>query len=139
MDQGAILSIILAITPNRYIAGIIENISKKFLSDRTNYRKMLIINNIKTNNLLFIKNKLYNYIFKNFIIYSKYLNINNKIYKFKYPILKNIRKIILFNRKKNNIIFSKLIGIKGQYLIFSNKTVINIRNFIGYIIDIIIY
>ncbi|MDE5000959.1 DUF2797 domain-containing protein, partial [Francisella tularensis] len=48
-----------------------------------------------------------------------------------YPILKYPTKVKSFNLDKDRLIDAKLIGIKGQYLIFDSG-VINIRTFSGY-------
>ncbi|WGH24718.1 MAG: DUF2797 domain-containing protein [Candidatus Shikimatogenerans bostrichidophilus] len=139
MDQGAVIAILLAKTPNRYLAGYIEYICKKLLSDRTNYRKIFIRTNIKKKSILSIKNKVSTYIINNFIKYSKYLYACNIIYKFKYPILKYINKALLLRYKNKKIIYNKLIGIKGQYLIFYDNTIVNFRNLIGHVMDLYIY
>ncbi|MDH3003766.1 MAG: DUF2797 domain-containing protein [Candidatus Shikimatogenerans sp. JK-2022] len=139
MDQGAIIAIKIAITPNRYISGLIEKICKNKINDKTNYRLMLINNNY---NLIIIK-KLINLkkkIKKNIKIFKKYLIKENIIYIFNYPI-KNINNklkinIINFNKKKK--FKNKLKGIKGQYLIFKKNKVLNIRNNIGNIFNIYI-
>lgn len=136
MDQGAVKSIIIAITPNRYLSGILENICKKFISDRTNYINMLTNNFIKKKNLIKIKKKIVNFIKKNYKRYKLFLYKNNKIYNFIYPVINYPKKINIINLKINNFIKEKLIGIKGQYLIFTNNKVINIRNHIGYSINI---
>ncbi|WGH28190.1 MAG: DUF2797 domain-containing protein [Candidatus Shikimatogenerans bostrichidophilus] len=138
MDQGAIIAIKIAQTPNRFLSGIIEKQCKKIVKDRTNFRLMLT----KKNNLikikkLIIKNKI-KIINKLLINYKKYILNNNKIYIFNYPIIqypkkKYIKNIIL---NKYKIIKNKLKGIKGQYLIFDNNLILNIRNHIGNIINI---
>ncbi|WGH25271.1 MAG: DUF2797 domain-containing protein [Candidatus Shikimatogenerans bostrichidophilus] len=140
MDQGALKAIILAITPNRYLSGIIENICKKIIPDRTNYINMLTNNFLKNINLINIKNKIFNFILKFYKKYKNYLYKNNTIYNFIYPVFKYPKKIKLFNLNySNNIIQYKLIGIKGQYLIFTNNTVLNMRKHIGYSINIKIF
>ncbi|WGH25832.1 MAG: DUF2797 domain-containing protein [Candidatus Shikimatogenerans bostrichidophilus] len=137
IDQGSIKAIKLAETPNRYISGLIENICKKKISDRTNFRRMLTNKFIKNINLKKIKNTLINLILKKSKIYKKYIINNNKIYKFIYPIIKYPKKIKILNLiKKKYIKNKKLIGIKGQYLIFKKNYVLNIRNHIGYSINI---
>lgn len=144
MDQGAIKSIILAITPNRYLAGKIEKICKKKISDRTNYINMLtnsfIIKNI---NLINIKYKIFYFILTFYYKYNIYLYKNNKITNFIYPVIKypkkNNIKIINFKNKYNKILKEKLLGIKGQYLIFTNNKVFNINNHLGYSINITIF
>lgn len=92
---------------------------------------------IKNINLKKIKNTLINLILKKSKIYKKYIINNNKIYKFIYPIIKYPKKIKILNLiKKKYIKNKKLIGIKGQYLIFKKNYVLNIRNHIGYSINI---
>lgn len=135
MDQGAIESIIIAKTPNRYLAGVIENSIKKVLPDKTYFKKMLIkkINNI---NLIKYKNIAKDFFPKNCV---NYFLINNIINKFYYPfnedflIEKNIKTI---NLKKIKDFRKKLIGIKGQYLIFDDGYVLNIRNHEGFVVKI---
>lgn len=133
MDQGAIKAIKIAETPNRFISGIIEKTCKKIINDKTNYIKMLTNNFKKNINLFKIKNLLINnYLNK----YKKYIIENNKIYTFKYPIKKYPKHIKLIKLDKLKIIKIKLKGIKGQYLIFNNNYVLNIRNHIGYNINL---
>ncbi|MDH3004553.1 MAG: DUF2797 domain-containing protein [Candidatus Shikimatogenerans sp. JK-2022] len=139
MDQGAIKAIIIAITPNRYLSGKIEKISKNFISDRTNYINMLTNNFKKDINLIKIKKKIFKFILKYYTIYKNFLYKNNKIYKFYYPVLKYpTNKIYNFSFRNNLRLKEKLIGLKGQYLIFTNKKVLNIRNHIGYYLNLYI-
>ncbi|WOX79197.1 DUF2797 domain-containing protein [Candidatus Shikimatogenerans bostrichidophilus] len=137
MDQGAIKAIIIAYTPNRYIAGVIEKIVKQYISDKTNFRIMLTNKFKKKINILKIKKKIINILIKT--NYYKYIINNNKIFYFNYPIIKypKIIKIIKLNKIKN--ITLKLKGIKGQYLIFNNNYVLNIINHIGFIFNLYIY
>ena len=57
IDQGAVEGIILAETPNRYLAGKIEIYLKKYLSDRTSWMKMLK-GDINTVDLIAKKNEV---------------------------------------------------------------------------------
>ena len=50
----------------------------------------------------------------------------------KYPLIKNLEKIKSFNIEKLKIIENELIGVKGQYLLFKNNYVLNIRKYTGY-------
>ncbi|BDT61604.1 MAG: hypothetical protein RDO_1320 [Flavobacteriales endosymbiont of Rhyzopertha dominica] len=142
IDQGAIFFLKLAKTPNRIIAGIIENKCKNLISDTTNFRKMLINNNYNNdliNQLINIKNNIIYYIINNYKKYKKYILYNNKIFNLYFPIIKYYKnKIINIKIDKIKILYNTLKGIKGQYLIFNNNIVFNIRNHIGYIIDIYI-
>ncbi|WGH27225.1 MAG: DUF2797 domain-containing protein [Candidatus Shikimatogenerans bostrichidophilus] len=137
MDQGATIAIKIAQTPNRYLSGIIEKLCKNIINDKTNFNKMLINNFNKKKFLLLIlkkKKKIKKLLINN--NYYKFFIENNKIYKFYYPIKKYPKKIKNIQLNKYKIIKSKLNGIKGQYLIFKNNNVLNIRNHMGNIIDI---
>ena len=50
----------------------------------------------------------------------------------KYPIIKNLEKIKSFNIEKFKTIKKNLIGIKGQYLMFDDNHVLNVRKYTGY-------
>jgi len=52
-----------------------------------------------------------------------------------YPVLVYPKKISSLNFKKNNNIEGRLLGIKGQYLIFDNDRVFNVRSHQGYIVQ----
>ncbi|MDH3004828.1 MAG: DUF2797 domain-containing protein, partial [Candidatus Shikimatogenerans sp. JK-2022] len=137
MNQGAIKAIKIAITPNRYLSGLIENICKKKISDKTHYIKMLTNTFNKNLNLKKIKKNILKYIYKKNKKLKIYFKKKNKIYNFIYPIIKYPNKIKLFSlNKKNYKLKNKLIGIKGQYLIFKNKTVFNINKHLGYSINL---
>lgn len=142
MDQGSIIALKLAKTPNRYLAGIIEEICKNKLLDRTNFRKMLTIN-YSNNKLFLIKKKILN--LKKYLIkkklkkFKKFIILKNKFYIFKYPFYKIKKKIKILKLDKYKIFNNKLKGIKGQYLIFKNNYILNIRSHIGYILNINIY
>ena len=41
----------------------------------------------------------------------------------------------IYDDKKNNNIEGRLLGIKGQYLIFDNDRVFNVRSHQGYIVQ----
>lgn len=131
IDQGATKAIILCTTPNRYLAGLIEVYLKQFYSDRTHWIKMLSGKFEEPDfNQCYIEAK--QYLVKNFsdyIIDSKWVNIN-------YPIESIPEKIKSFSFDKNLIYEDVLTGIKGQYLIFKNNTVLNIRKHTGYKISL---
>ena len=60
-----------------------------------------------------------------------------KIYKeINFPIIKYPDKINSLNLKKNKLYSGKLTGIKGQYLIFEDSTVFNIRSNEGLKVEI---
>ena len=54
------------------------------------------------------------------------------LYEIKYPVLEYPKKINSLSLEKTPNYKGKLMGIKGQYLIFADGTVFNIRSFEGY-------
>jgi len=133
IDQGASKAIKLCLTPNRYTAGLIEVELKKFISDKTSWQKMLK-NEIDTNtNLLEEKIKISKLLSADF---KQYVSEENTIYEFNYPVIKYPEKVKSINLDDNNVVEGKISGIKGQYLLFDDDRVINIRKYGGYFVDI---
>jgi len=134
IDQGAHEAVEILEVPNRYLAGIAEVAIKKYISDKTNWRKMLINENSTENILNYkiqAKNYLPNHLLHYFITKDKMTEIN-------FPILESPSKpeSMKLNNKKN--ITGILRGIKGQYLIFNENKVLNIRAHEGYVIKIFV-
>jgi len=136
IDQGAVKGIILAKTPNRNTAGRIEVFLKQFLADKTNWRKMLT-NNIDTSiDLQQEKSKVKKLLLQEF---QEFIYDDDTIYEINYPVIEYPQKIKSISFDKFPDFGKKLIGIKGQYLIFDDNTVLNIRKHNGYYIDIRIF
>ena len=133
IDQGASKAIAIMETPNRYLAGITEVVLKKYASDKTNWQKMLK-NDISNINLLDVKESIYQHIPKETRGY--FLSENTSIYTFDYPVIKYPKTIKSHRLEKDPIIEGKLKGIKGQYLIFEDGSVFNIRNNEGSVISL---
>lgn len=132
IDQGATQALILAQVPNRYLAGIIEVELKKHIADKTNWRKMLTENPEKIN-LNEIKNQLRNYIPKEASEY--FLEDANEVL-LRFPIEVFPEKVTSLNLKKNSSYRGILKGIKGQYLIFEDGMVFNVRSHEGFEVEI---
>jgi len=133
IDQGASSAIKLATTPNRHIAGIIEVFLKKHFTDKTNWRTMLKNEIAEHINLLNEKEKVYNLLP---IELRKYFNPENSIIEIEYPVLTFPENIKSIGFDKTPVIEGVLTGIKGQYLIFENESVLNIRKHNGYFLQI---
>lgn len=129
IDQGAVKAIKIAKTPNRNLAGLIEVDLKQYFSDKTAFQKMLKTENVLDINLKTEKNNASELLRPDL---SQYLIPESEIVEIKYPILKYPTQIISFNLDKEKSITGNLMGIKGQYLIFSNGNVLNIRKYSGY-------
>lgn len=129
IDQGAIKAIKFAETPNRHLAGLIEIDLKKYMSDKTSWQKMLK-NEVNFNvNLQEEKHKTKKLLRSDL---AKYITEDNNIFEFNYPVKKYPTKVKSINLEKEKIFTGKLVGIKGQYLIFESGHVINIRKYNGY-------
>ena len=129
IDQGAHAAITVVEVPNRYLAGITEVALKTHMTDKTNWRKMLTNNTINTD-LIIEKDRLDDFIPAEVKPY--YLENNKKVYALEYPVLQYPAKVKSLNLDKTPEYEGTLKGIKGQYLIFEDGTVFNIRGNEGY-------
>lgn len=135
VDQGAHEAIEIVEVPNRYLAGITEVALKEHVADKTNWRKMLK-NDIEDEDLIkwqerlraFIPDEVQEY----FIESNSETNIN-------FPVEKYPSTPKSLNLKKDKTYTGKLVGIKGQYLIFEDETVFNVRANEGLVVEIIIF
>lgn len=133
IDQGANRAIKIAQTPNRHIAGIIEIFLKNYISDKTNWRTMLLSNLLSNIDLISEKQKALDLLPAEL---KKYTCTDNNIVTLQYPI-ENFPDIITNTSfDKERIVEGKLTGVKGQYMYIDNTKVINIRKHSGYYIKI---
>lgn len=132
IDQGAEYAIKLAETENRYEAGLIEVALKEHLSDKTNYRKMLK-ENVAFEDLSSKKDEIIEFIPQEL---HQYILDDNQIVHLEYPIEEYPSKINSVNLKKKPEVEGVVIGIKGQYLMFDNNNVFNIRSHEGFVVDL---
>ena len=132
IDQGAWKAIRLAKTPNRFLAGQIEVALKAAMNDKTNWRHMLT-NQIESGiNLLEEKSRASQILPEEL---SEYLSPNDEILEIRYPVREYPAKVKSLGFDKMEVISGKLSGIKGQYLIFSDGSVLNIRKHNGYLVN----
>jgi len=133
IDQGAVKAIKLAKTPNRQIAGIIEVFLKKFVGDKTQWQKMLKGEVSEAIDLRVEKERLTNLLPTEL---RRYTEPDSSIVEFTYPGELATGKITSVGFDDTPEISGELCGIKGQYLIFNDGRVLNIRKYSGYFIDI---
>jgi len=129
IDQGATKAIEIVEVPNRYLAGITEVALKDYVADKTSWQKMLK-NEIVEANLIEEREKLKIHIPEEALPY--FLHNNGKITEINYPVISYPKSIKTLNLEKKHLYSGKLVGIKGQYLIFEDNTVFNVRNNEGY-------
>lgn len=133
IDQGATQAISIVEVPNRYLAGITEVVLKNHYADKTNWRKMLQ-NECVPVDLIAERMKLENLIPKEV---QEFFHLEkNDLYEMEYPVLQYPKKISSLSLDKSPNFKGKLMGIKGQYLIFEDGTVFNVRNNEGFVVRI---
>lgn len=157
IDQGATQALIIARVQSRYHAGLIEVALSEHFADKTDWRAMLkgkpeMINLkakaeelIEHNTIAEILKEKLNAMLAVKTISAEEISVEEadfypkpvidwceeSTYEFEYPVLSYLEKISSISLDKTPSFSSKLIGIKGQYLIFE-KGVLNVRNLSGY-------
>lgn len=133
IDQGAHSAIILARTPYRQLAGFIEVVLKEHFTDKTNWQKMLKNEWDPTINLAAIKQLAGSYLPEHF---KDYLMGDDEVVTISYPVLTYPAKISSTSFEKAPLIHKQLVGIRGQYFMFEEGLVLNIRKNSGYEIEL---
>ncbi len=132
IDQGAVKAIVLAVTPNRYLAGMIEVSLKDHMADKTNWRKMLM-NVFPEVDLIERKEFTKTLLDKE---YHEYIDKVDEIVDINFPVTDYPVKVKSIGFDKVPEYTGTLKGIKGQYLLFENGIVLNIRKHGGYIVSL---
>ena len=133
IDQGANKAIVLAITPNRHRAGVLEVALKSIYSDKTNWRSMLKNLTDESIDLEEEKWSCYELLPSDL---QQYFVEDDTIYNFIYPSEKYPTNVSSINLQKTAAIEGVLTGIKGQYLIFDNEYVFNVRRHTSFEIEL---
>ncbi len=132
IDQGAVKAIRIAQTPNRFLAGQIEVDLKKYFDDKTNWRNMLTNKIDNSINLIEQQNKAKELVKKE--LKSFFLK-SDELFEISYPVIEYPTRVTSIDLENSQLVESKLMGIKGQYLIFEDGNVINIRKHNGYRVE----
>ncbi|MEC8759332.1 MAG: DUF2797 domain-containing protein [Bacteroidota bacterium] len=134
IDQGASGATILANTPYRQLAGLIEVALKDTFADKTQWRAMLTAGNpdpaVVTGALLEAKEEAYESCPPEF---EDFLEDGEEVTLLQYPSAAFPDKVT--SRKldsENTIVEGRLDAIKGQYLLFEGGQVFNVRRHSGY-------
>ena len=133
IDQGAWQAIRLAQTPNRYTAGLIEVVLKQHISDRTQWQRMLKNQLIEGVDLKEKKKEMIAHLTPEL---QNYESEDNEITEITYPVTEYPEKVKSLSFDKLEEITGRLWGIKGQYLIFDDGTVLNMRKHTGYLVEL---
>ena len=129
IDQGASTAYAIVEVPNRYLAGITEVALKNHYADKTNWRKMLQNDQATIDQNISLE-EVKKYLPEEIIPYFE--QTNHEALHIEYPVLQYPTKINSLNLDKAPFYSGKLKGIKGQYLLFEDGTVFNIRTYEGF-------
>ena len=132
IDQGASSAIILAEVPYRQLAGEIEVSLKEHISDKTAWQRMLK-NELIDVDLEELKEEMIECLDEG---YHDFISDNDDVLDIEYPVQEFPLKVKSMKLDKIPVIEGVLKGIKGQYLIFNEGRVINLRNHSGYEVEI---
>ena len=132
IDQGATDAIVFARVPNRYTAGLVEVAMKAHLTDRTNWQRMLK-NEVIDADLVAKKASLTDALDPDL---RQYIDTDDTVCSIDYPVDRYPEKVKSVGFDKQAEIEGCLAGIKGQYLIFDDNRVLNIRKHNGYRITV---
>lgn len=131
VDQGAIQAIPIAEVPNRKMAGELEVALTAHFPDKTDWRKMLK-GEAELLDLLELREQAFSQFPEEF---KQYAIREDQWVEFVYPLMESVGKVKTYNLDKQPEVEDRLIGIKGQYLIFE-QAVLNIKKYTGYKIEI---
>jgi hypothetical protein len=140
IDQGATQALPIFKVSTRLQSGVVEIALAEFINDKTNWRAMLKGDN-NAIDLVASAQKLLPKIadkladFKLTYGEDAIQVLSNEVVSISYPVTEYLTKINSFNFDKTPTVSGKLLGIKGQYLIFDTG-VINIRKFTSYNINV---
>ena len=129
IDQGAISALPILEAETRLDSGRLEKALKSFVSDKTNWRKMLM-NEVAPVGLFANKDMLLGEI-PSLINELRAKPLSDDVINIDYPVIKYPTKVVSLSFDKTPVISGVLNGIKGQYLLL-DCGVLNIRKFSSY-------
>ncbi len=133
IDQGAVLAVIIARTPYRQLAGAIEVELKRTLADKTDWRKMLQQVVPDPAALLAARDAAVHGMSSEL---KAHMLLAEEPLTLSYPHRETLPKITSVSLEKLAEITGTLLGIKGQYLLWKDGRVLNVRNHTGYHVEI---
>ncbi len=133
IDQGASGAVLLAETPYRQLAGLIEVAMKEHFADKTQWRAMLTAGNPE---LAAIKDALLSAKDEAFEqcppAFEDFMSDDDQVHHIQFPSVAFPEKVASVTLDKAPVIEGKLMAIKGQYLLLDGGRVFNVRRHSGY-------
>lgn len=141
IDQGAVQGLPIMKVSSRFQSGMFEKLLASEVNDKTDWRKMLkgqieeIDLEEKRDELFELLGESLDSMEGEFGAGEIEILEDASVTTINYPVLTYPEKVASQGFDKNEVVGGRLLGIKGQYLIF-NSGVINIRSHTGYKIDL---
>jgi hypothetical protein len=133
IDQGAELAVPIARVPYRQLAGAIECDLKRVFSDRTDWRAMLMLRDVGYEALLSAREQALAEVDP---ALREYMLREEEPLRLAYPLPPVPPKLVNVQLDKLDEIDGRLLGVKGQYLVWADGRVLNVRNHSGYHVEI---
>ena len=133
VDQGACGAIVVANAPYRQLAGEMEVALKQCFSDRTHWRKMLNAALLDEEALVEAKDEALEALG---LQYETFFEDSDNVTALNFPVLEYPSQVTSVKLDKHPTIEGKLVGIKGQYWMFEDGRVWNVRAHTGYRVDL---
>lgn len=133
IDQGAVAALAVARTPYRQLAGMLEVALKQHLADRTDWRAMLRPVQPDVNALLDLRKTLAENLPDEL---RPWLVADAEPVVINYPVQAFPAKVASVQLAKVSEVAGRLVGVKGQYLIWEDGRVLNVRNHAGHHVEV---
>jgi|GEM_PF-209756 len=136
LDQGAVKALPVFDVATRHQSGVIEDVLRRKISDRTPWQRMLKGQTSEAD-LQEVANSLMETFASEIAQIQQQFGLeaiqqrNDVVRYFNYPVLESPKKIVSLNLEKQPHVEGTLLGMRGQYLIL-DVGVLNIRRFEGY-------
>lgn len=141
IDQGAVQALPIMRVSTRQQSGLVEDLLRQHVADKTNWRTMLKGNNPPVD-LPSKRDELYERCRDGLTVLEQQFGLqafqrleNIETLNIEYPVLEYPTKVASHNMDKNPLVEGTLMGIKGQYLILDTG-VINIRKYTAYHVEV---
>lgn len=133
IDQGARQGLVFARVPYRQLAGEFEVLLKEHVSDKSNWKGMLQPLFMESSDLIAAKENL---LFEIPDAYQDFIDDEDKVWSIQFPCEDRPVNPKTWKLSPENVYEGRLKGIVGQYLIFENQQVLNIRSHAGYEVEL---
>lgn len=130
IDQGATSALEIATVPYRALAGEIEVRLKSFFTDKTQWRTMLAYAGDNGHDLVAAAGRIQDSL-------GDHAVPIRMPWRFVFPSVAAPATLTSLSFDKTPEISDRLVGIKGQYLLFESVGVLNVRNHTGYDVEVL--